>query len=87
MNQKNQFEVHQETKIIDGSIVIGVREQILYSFNLVLLQDINYKSANHCFIQKETQNEISQYPLFRGGWQPKPNIFQQRDTHFHSSIH
>ena len=76
--------VHLKCDCVDGSIVNGVREQILYSFN-----PPGYKVMKEptTVLYKKKQNTIRQHPIFPRRLESKRSRFQQLDTHLHDSNH
>ena len=57
--------VHLKCDCVDGSIVNGIQEQILFSFNLNAPPGYNnYKRTNHCFVQADKQNTTGHHSIF-----------------------
>ena len=56
--------VHLKCDCVDGSIVNGIREQILFSFNLSAPPGYKIIRTHNCFVQADKQNTTGHLSIF-----------------------
>ena len=61
---KSIDKVHLKCDCVDGSIVNGIRDQMIFSFNFETPPGYKHKKTNHCFVKKDKQNKSRQDPIF-----------------------